>query len=66
MKSVRAAGRRTIDASDAYSFLYRYPPEATDGFAGWQGAFVPMPFWAVTAQALSGDPPGAVARMDAL
>ena len=67
MKSVRAAGRRTIDASDAYSFLYRYPPEATDGFAGWQGAFVPMPFWAVTAQALTGDLPralGVVPRRD--
>ena len=57
---------RTIDALDAYPFLYRYPPEATDGFASRQGAFVPVSFWAVTAQALTGDLPGAVARMDAL
>ncbi|MGH4000951.1 MAG: glycoside hydrolase family 15 protein [Pseudonocardiaceae bacterium] len=58
--------RRTIDALDAYPFLYRYPPDALDGLGGWQGAFVPVSFWAVSAQALPGDLPGAVARMDAL
>ncbi len=58
--------RRTLDALDAYPFLYCYPPEASDGFAGREGAFVPVSFWAVTAQALTGDLSGAVARMDAL
>ena len=58
--------RRPIDALDAYPFLYRYAPEATDGFAGRQGAFLPVSFWAVTARALIGDLPGAVAQMDAL
>lgn len=33
---------------------------------GREGAFVPVSFWAVIAQALTGDVPGAVARMDAL
>ena len=51
---------------NAYPFLYRYPPQTTDGFAGWEGALLPGSFWAVTAQALTGDPPGAVVRMDAL
>jgi GH15 family glucan-1,4-alpha-glucosidase len=36
--------RRTIDALDACPFLYRYPPEATDGFAGREGAFLPVSF----------------------
>ena len=46
--------RRSIDALAAYPFLYRYPPQATDGFAGREGAFLPVSFWAVTAQALTG------------
>ena len=32
----------------------------------WRGACLPGPFWAVTAQALTGDLSGAVARMDTL
>ncbi|MGH3901876.1 MAG: hypothetical protein ACRDTA_27195, partial [Pseudonocardiaceae bacterium] len=58
--------RRTIDALDAYPFLYRHLPENPDGFAGREGAFVPVSFWAVIAQALTGDLSGAIARMDAL
>lgn len=58
--------RRTVDALDAYPFLYRYPPDGADGFGGREGAFLPVSFWAVSAQALIGDLASAVARMDAL
>jgi len=58
--------RRTIDALDAYPFLYRYPPDGDDGFAGREGAFLPVSFWAVSAQALTGDFSGSTARLDAL
>jgi len=50
----------------AYPFLYRYPPDGSDGFSGAESAFVPVSFWAVTAQALTGDLRGALARMDDL
>ncbi len=57
---------RTLDALEAYPFLYRYPPDGSDDFSGTEGAFVPVSFWAVTAQALTGDLRGALARMDDL
>jgi hypothetical protein len=36
--------RQSIDALDAYPFLYRYPPQATDGFAGREDALLPASF----------------------
>ncbi|HEV2087730.1 MAG TPA: glycoside hydrolase family 15 protein, partial [Cryptosporangiaceae bacterium] len=56
----------TIEALQDYPFLYRYPPDATDGYHGREGAFLPVSFWAVTAQAIVGDVTAAQARMDAL
>ena len=65
-EQARRVVRRTLDALEAYPFLYRYPPDGSDDFSGTEGAFVPVSFWAVTAQALTGDLRGALARMDDL
>jgi len=65
-EQARRVVHRTLDALEAYPFLYRYPPDGSDGFSGVEGAFVPVSFWAVTAQALTGDLRGALARMDDL
>lgn len=34
--------------------VWRYPPDATDGFAGREGAFIPASWWVVTALATLG------------
>lgn len=65
-EQARRVVRCTLDALEAYPFLYRYPPDGNDDFSGAEGAFVPVSFWAVTAQALTGDLRGALARMDDL
>lgn len=65
-EQARRVVRGTLDALEAYPFLFRYLPDGSDGFSGMEGAFVPVSFWAVTAQALTGDLPGAVRRLDEL
>jgi GH15 family glucan-1,4-alpha-glucosidase len=47
-------------------FLYRYPPGGDDGFAGREGAFLPVSFLAVTALATIGRVHEAQRRLDAL
>ncbi len=46
--------------------LYRYEPDATDGFAGREGAFVPMGWWAAAALAAVGRVDEASERVDRL
>lgn len=47
-------------------FLHRYPPDATDGFHGVEGAFIPASFWLVTALATVGRIDEATDRLRAL
>ena len=47
-------------------YLYRYPPGQDDGFAGVEGAFLPMSFLAVTALARLGRVQEAEQRLDRL
>jgi hypothetical protein len=47
-------------------FLYRYPPTGEDGFAGREGAFLPMSFLVVTALATIGRVDEAERRLDGL
>lgn len=47
-------------------FVYRYPPGGNDGFAGREGAFLPMSFLAVTALARLGRVAAAEQRLDRL
>ena len=47
-------------------YLYRYPPGGDDGFAGTEGAFLPMSFLAVTALARLGRVEEAEHRLDRL
>jgi GH15 family glucan-1,4-alpha-glucosidase len=65
-----ARARRLIDAHiDALGdgpFLYRYAPDASDGFTGREGAFVPCSWWVVAALAAVGRVAEAEARADAL
>jgi len=44
----------TIAALDCAPFLYRYEPGGDDGFAGVEGAFLPVSWWAVSALAACG------------
>lgn len=56
----------TVAALDAHPYLYRYPPDGTDGFGGREGAFLPVSFWVVTALAQTGHVEAARRRMDEL
>lgn len=47
-------------------FVHRYPPGGDDGFAGVEGAFLPMSFLAVTALARVGRVEEATRRLDRL
>ncbi len=62
--------RRLVDATlhdlDAPPFLYRYEPGGDDGFAGREGAFLPVSWWAVIALATTGRVDEARARADAM
>lgn len=53
-----------LDAGGPY--LYRYPPGGDDGFAGKEGAFLPVSWWAVSALATVGQLDEARRRADAL
>lgn len=44
----------TLDRLRASPFLYRYEPAGDDGFAGIEGAFLPVSWWAVSALAALG------------
>ncbi|HVE64610.1 MAG TPA: glycoside hydrolase family 15 protein, partial [Mycobacteriales bacterium] len=55
-----------IGALGAGPFLYRYEPDASDGFAGREGAFIPVSWWAVSALACLGRVDEARARADAM
>jgi GH15 family glucan-1,4-alpha-glucosidase len=50
--------RRLVDAVrrdlGAGPFVHRYPTSVDDGFAGREGAFVPVSWWLVSALALTG------------
>ncbi|MBW3611598.1 MAG: hypothetical protein KY438_08705 [Actinobacteria bacterium] len=56
----------TIAGLGAGPFLYRYPPGGDDGFAGSEGTFTPMSWWAAAALAQTGRLDEARARVDAL
>lgn len=58
--------RATLAELDAGPFLYRYEPGGDDGFAGREGAFVPVCWWAVSALATIGCVEEAVERADRL
>ncbi len=55
----------TIEDLEVGPFLYRYEP-GSDGFAGQEGAFVPVSWWAVAALAATGRVDEARERADAL
>ncbi|GAC1610158.1 MAG: glycoside hydrolase family 15 protein [Mycobacteriales bacterium] len=55
-----------LERLGAGPFLYRYPPGGDDGFAGVEGAFLPMSFLAVTALARIGRVVQAEQRLDRL
>lgn len=54
----------TVAALEAGPFVYRYEPGGTDGFAGKEGAFLPVSWWAVAALAATGRVHEAGARAD--
>ncbi|MGI8697756.1 MAG: apolipoprotein N-acyltransferase, partial [Mycobacteriales bacterium] len=56
----------TLAELSAGPFVYRYPPGPDDGFAGQEGAFVPVSWWAVSALAATGRYAEALARAEAL
>ncbi len=56
----------TIRALGAGRFLYRYEPGGDDGFAGFEGAFLPASWWAVSALAAVGRVDEARRRADAM
>ena len=56
----------TIDRLGVGPYLYRYEPGGNDGFAGKEGAFLPVCWWAVSALAIVGRVDEARARADAL
>ncbi len=62
----RAIVEAVLADLDAYPFVYRYEPDETDGFAGREGAFVPMAWWAVSALAAVGRVDEARRRLDDL
>jgi GH15 family glucan-1,4-alpha-glucosidase len=55
-----------LERLGAGQHLYRYPPGGDDGFAGREGAFMPMSFLAVTALAHLGRTDEAERRLDRL
>lgn len=61
---------RIIDATlrrlGAGPYVYRYPPDASDGFRGQEGAFLPTSAWAVSALAAVGRVEEARERVDQL
>lgn len=56
----------TIDRLGVGPYLYRYEPGGDDGFAGKEGVFLPVCWWAVSALAIVGRLEEARARADAL
>jgi Glycosyl hydrolases family 15 len=56
----------TIAALGCGPFLYRYPPDGSDGFSAGEAPFVPASWWAVTALAVLGRNEEAAARAEAL
>jgi hypothetical protein len=61
---------RLIDATlrhlGAGPYVYRYPPDGSDGFSGQEGAFLPTSAWAVSALAAVGRVEEARTRIDQL
>jgi len=55
-----------ITSLGAGAFVYRYAPDASDGFAGREGAFIPVSWWAVSALANLGRVDEARARAEAM
>ena len=55
-----------VQALEVEPYLYRYPPDAGDDFAGSEGAFLPVSAWVVTALAATGRVRQARERLDAL
>ena len=63
------AGRlvaETLARLESGPYVYRYEPDASDGFRGREGAFVPVCWWAVSALAAVGRVDEARRRADAL
>jgi hypothetical protein len=56
----------TIDRLGVGPYLYRYEPGGDDGFAGREGVFLPVCWWAVSALAIVGRLEEARSRADAL